>query len=94
MESETKEWIEIIVWFALPIIFFGAIAGYEYTLGNFVVAAVFVILFAIVIIRRIVVTRKEIEPIIEAEMQVEKETNKELGPGSSSDGPKEASGPQ
>ncbi|MDE1850755.1 MAG: hypothetical protein KGH54_03105 [Candidatus Micrarchaeota archaeon] len=90
MDSETTEWIEIIVWFALPIIFLGAIAGYEYVSGNLLVAAIFAILFIAVVARRIIITRKEVEPIFDAEMQLEKGK----GETKEQDAPKEASGPQ
>ncbi|MDE1827611.1 MAG: hypothetical protein KGH65_00410 [Candidatus Micrarchaeota archaeon] len=90
MESETTEWMEIIAWFAIPIVFLGAIAGYEYASGNLIVAAIFVILFLVVIARRIIITRKEVEPIFEAEMQLEKGKDETEG----QDAPKEASGPQ
>jgi len=90
MNSETTEWIEIIVWFALPIIFFGAIAGYEYVAGNLLVAGIFGILFIAVVARRIIITRKEVEPIFEAEMQLEKGKDATA----EHDAPKEASGPQ
>lgn len=67
MNEQTKEWIEILLWFVLPLIVLGIIAYVEYYAGNTIVAALFALLFLAFLIRRIIVVIKEVDPILEAE---------------------------
>ncbi|MDE1870054.1 MAG: hypothetical protein KGH71_03660 [Candidatus Micrarchaeota archaeon] len=67
MNEQTKEWIEIALWFVLPLIVLGIIAYVEYYAGNIIVAALFALLFLALLARRIIVAMREVEPILEAE---------------------------
>ena len=67
MNDQTKEWIEIVLWFVLPLVVLGTIGYVEYYAGNIIVAALFALLFLAFLIRRIIVAIKEVDPIIEAE---------------------------
>ena len=67
MNEQTKEWIEILLWFVLPLIVLGIIGYVEYYAGNIIVAALFALLFLAFLIRRIIVAIRQVDPIIEAE---------------------------
>lgn len=72
MREETMEWIEIIAWFALPVVFCIAIAYYEFTISNLAVSGLFVLLAIALIVKRAFVERREIEPIEKAQEKIKK----------------------
>lgn len=72
MDERTKEWLEIIAWFAAPVIFCAAIAYYEFAIGNLLVSGLFTLLFIGLLIRRFIVERSEIEPIEKAQEKIKK----------------------